>query len=49
MLGIVLDVVGDEEIIGHSQEGHLWDGEDIHELLNLGSLWMIDQLLIVCL
>lgn len=35
---IVLDVVGDEKIICHCQESHLWDGENVHELLHLWPL-----------
>ncbi len=35
---IVFNVVGDEKIICHSQESHLGDGEDVHELLHLWSL-----------
>lgn len=30
---IVIDVIGDEIVVGHGQEGHLRDGENIHELL----------------
>lgn len=37
--GIILDVVCDEEVICYSQESHLRNGEDIHELLHLWSLW----------
>lgn len=35
---IIVDVVGDEKIIRHGQESHLWNGEDVHELLHLWSL-----------
>lgn len=35
---IIFNVVGDEKIICHSQESHLRDGEDVHELLHLWSL-----------
>lgn len=35
---IIFNVVSDEKIIRHSQEGHLRNGEDVHELLDLWPL-----------
>lgn len=35
---IIFNVVGDEKIICHCQEGHLRNGEDVHELLHLWPL-----------
>lgn len=31
---VVLDAVGDEEVVCSGQQRHLWDGEDVHELLH---------------
>lgn len=36
---IVINVIGDEKIICHSQESHLRDGENVHKLLHLWTLW----------
>lgn len=35
---VILNVAGDEVVVGHGQEGHLWQGEDIHELLHIWAL-----------
>lgn len=35
---IILDVIGDEKVVGHSHESHLGDGENVHELLHLWPL-----------
>lgn len=35
---IIFNVIGDEEIVHHSQESHLRNGEDVHELLHLWPL-----------
>lgn len=31
---LVVDVVLHEEVVDTAQEGHLWQGEDVHELLH---------------